>query len=473
MFKIFPISAIDRVNASNLHLTFARSAEIIADHLHERGFIHAEPRSFPLLDVAHSLSVNQIWDQSAITNRDMLLNDPESFLINAARNYVEVPEYPYEKSFFSVPFSEMVVMLNIVLSRFHLIADAPEPYMRITRVSRYTDTQRHILNNRQQRYFYLQAQKISANDSDNVDYTDVGDYEECDDWVVPVVERGFQCGSYTTTSDVPLIEHQVVIVCDDLYDRHATKVITQEAPSLVCDFTLKLTECLVSPLRNYEDVKMLQSLKDEVFVLPPDQVVPYVDYLLSTPECSRNIMSCTPDWSLTRQYRFFFSPKGSGKSTQTKQLHARSIGVFEDEHLMKLIPYKEAITKYNLEVWRSAIRDRFIFVMLMAIARGDHVIWSVSNFIWFANHYPWLRAISGVILDTATVFQHSNQSETELHAKRQRDALLIDELVESGYPVRYSRTLGCALNPDDTRLHDVWMEGSCHDSSYIERRGNE
>jgi len=472
MLKIFPISAIDRVNASNLHLTFARSAQIIADHLHERGFIHAEPRSFPLLDAAHSLSVNQIWDQSTITNRDMLVAEPEKFLINAARNYVEVPEYPYEQNFFSVPFCEMVVILNIALSRFHLIDDAPEPYMRITRASRYTETQRKILNNRQQRYFYLQAQKIYANDSDNVDYTDVGEYEVCDDWEVPVVERGVQCGYYTT-SDVPVIEQQIETIFDDMYDSHAVKTTNYDVPNLVCEFTLKLTECLASPLRNHEDVKMLQSLKDEVFSRPSDQVVPYVDYLLSTPESSRNIMSRTPDWSLTRQYRFFFSPKGSGKSTQTKQLHAMGIGVFEDEHLMKLIPYKEVVTKYNLEAWRSSIRNRFIFVMLMAIARGDHVIWSISNFIWFANHYPWLRAISGLVLDVATVFQHSNQSEAELHAKRQRDALLIDELVESGYPIRYSRTLGCALNPDDTRLHDSWMEGSCHDSSYIERRGNE
>jgi len=471
MINIFPISSIDRITTNNLHLTFLRSADLIANHLHIHGYIHAEARSMPLCRVSHDLTDNKSWGDVIAANKAMLQGDPIQFLLNAVRNYVEIPDYQYSPKFFEVSLIELVATLNIALTRYTSICDAPEPFMRIFSPSKYSLDKRRVLAVRQERYFSLQAEKAENDDSDNPDFDDLCAYEDFD-WTIPAVERGVQCGSYETCDDVVPIEEQVCIVCDEIFDQNLLKDVEQSVPDAVSQFTVKVTECVVNPQRNYVDVKNVQIIRDAVFSLPAQKIAMYTDYLLSTPANTHGVMCNTLPWTLTRPYCFFFACKGSGKSTVLPQLQQRRIGVFEDEYLMKLVPYYARIHKDGLSEWRENIADNFIMLVLMAIARGDHVVWSLSNFAWYANRFPWLRGITGLVLCVRTVHQHPNQSPLELHDKRKRDEALIDTMLDSGYPVRYAHTLACALNADDNRSHISWMQGSANDIKYIERNSD-
>lgn len=470
MLPIFPIAAIDRITTNNLHRTYLCSANLIAQHLHVNGYIHAEARSMPLCQVSHNLTDNAGWETNVLVNKDMLRNDPISFLINASRNYVEIPEYSYSVNFFKTSLTEIVATLNIVLSRYSLICDAPEPFMRIFGSSKYTPEKRRVLAVRQERYFRAQAEKICDDDGDEPDFSELCQFEDFDD-SVPIVQRGIECGSYQTSDEVPLIKEQVVDLCDAIFTQNSTKDV-QTLPDAISQFTVKIAECVAVPQRNYADIVTLQSIKDAVFSLPSEKIVPYADYLLSTPDSTHAVMCDTPQWSLTRHYRFFFACKGAGKSTFTAELHRRRIGLFEDEHLMKLIPYHAPVDKAALDVWRETISDEFIMLILMAVARGDHVIWSISNFLWYATRFPWLRGITGVVLKVSTVYQHPGRSLREMDDKRRRDAQLADNMVDNGYPIRYARNLACALNANDSRSHENWMYGSTNDISYFGEDGD-
>lgn len=465
--QIFPISRDDQIRANNLNLSFSTTAKSVATHLQHMGYIYAKARFMPLNNVNEDLSNRGMWDANSLVHKDLLVHDPINFLLNGTRHYAEIPDFPYVADFFEVPLPQVVTILNIVLARYPLIHDAPEPFMRINKSNvPFSELQR--LHSLQDMYFRRQAEKIADDDSDNIDYEEACDYEAFDE-DLPVVACGIKCGSYVTT-DTPSIESKLDTLCNDVFDFFSDQTVFQMAPIFVAKFSLVLVELLTNSRRSPDDVHIVQQLKDEVFKMPIPPVA-YVDYLLSTPLSTRGVMCNTPSWTLVRQYNFFLAPKGAGKSTCTRELQGHRIGVFEDEHLMKLVPFPEKINKENLELWRVTVSQRFIILVTMALARGDHIIWSLSNFMWFANRYKWLRGVRTLILDVCTVFQHPNQSETELRAKKKRDSDIISNLVDDGYPYRHVRTLACALQWNDMRSHNDWLKNNSDDASYIDRFG--
>jgi len=488
---MLPITALECVHARNAHGTFYHSATLICDHLHKMGYIHATTRASPLVQIGADLNRLGNWSDMIHVHKSMLCHDHVKFLLNAARQYVEIPGFMYENGFFSVPLHELVMMLNVTLTRYHLIDDAPDIHTRITgknidhkMLSRLTRLQSEYFNSKVEKYV------DEDNEWDAIDYVDYDDLDN--DYGLSVVNRSVMCG-YHITSDVPPILETIDNMFESRFDFIGEKEDCQLSDQGIALFTIDVVQLAISDKRCYADKSLIQTLKEEVFAVTAPAITPnydwsgtvaapfakqpdprYADYLLSTPDCSRGIMRDTLDWTIVRQCNFFLAPKGAGKSTITKDLQSKRIGVFEDEHLMKLIPYSQNITNRNLEEWRLAISDRFMHLVVMCLARGDHVIWSLSNFSWFCDEYKWLRGIRTLILDVDVIFQHSNQNLRELKEKKQRDRALISRFMNHGFSSRPCRTLAAALNWTDTRTHDVWMRNESDDQcDFVQRFGEQ
>jgi len=454
-------SLIQRITAINLYRTFDYTAKLVRDYLHSRGYIHARSRQLPYADVGYALPQQQYWDPSILSNKRMADDDPNNFLLNATRQYVEIPNFPYVPNFFSVPDYEVSTIVNIVLTRFHLIALSSDEYSRVNTMHCDPKDLKDLYA-RQSLYYRNLADVDSSYEIDTSDifFEDVSDYDDTPVDKMEIAARIVQCGSYIVSDVVPIVS-QVSTLHESLTAALVADGNVRQAACFLNVNSRTSIEIIRSPLRCKSDIAICHGLRKKIFAMVcPDNDLLYADHLLSISTATSSTMSNTVSWTLVHEASFFLAPKGSGKSTFTRRLQARKIGVFEDEQLMKLVPshLKQNVSSH-IDDWRVAIESDFLFLVLMALARGDHILWSVSNFHWYSSRHKWLKGIRTIIIDTSVIFPHRNQSDAQLVAKRERDMKLITTFMRDGYLVRRARSLSGALHWDDTRTFLQWLSG--------------